>query len=393
MEKEQRIAWEAKCTQDEPPACSSSCPLHIDVRQFMQQLADGDNKAAYQTLKKTMPFPGILGRICDHPCEAACRREEAGEALAIGSLERFCVEQYGAPDPVKPLPAKSKKVAVLGAGLAGLTAALDLLSKGIRVAIYEQDQQLGSALHSYSEQVLPAAVIDVELAVLTALRADLQLGTPCDSATFAGLAETYDAIFVDGQATANWTLPLQREANGCIVHDTLTGATAEQGIFAGGEADPSQGYSPIMEAYAGRKGALSIERFLQKATIDYNRENEGPYPTRLHTNLKDIEPSVRTLPEQLTEETVRAEASRCIQCECLECVKHCLYLQKFKKHPKPYIRQIFNNELVMHGAAHSKNKFVNSCSLCGLCKNVCPNDLFMGEICLNSRETMVEEKF
>ncbi len=393
MEKEQRIAWEAKCTQDEPPACSSNCPLHIDVRQFMKQLADGDNKAAYQTLKKTMPFPGILGRICDHPCETACRRKEAGEALAISSLERFCVEQYGAPDPVKPLPAKRNKVAVLGAGLAGLTAALDLLNKGIRVAIYEQEKQLGGALHNYSEQVLPAAVIDAELMVLTALRADLQLGTPWDAETFAHLAETYDAIFVDGQATTHWTLPLEREANGRIVKDSLTGATAERGIFSGGEADPSQGYSPILEAFAGRKGALSIERFLQKATINYNRENEGPYPTRLHTNLEGIKPSLRALPKQLTKEAVRAEASRCIQCECLECVKHCTYLQKYKKYPKTYIRQIFNNEKVIPGATHSKNNFVNSCTLCGLCQSICPNGLFMGEVCMNSRETMVLEKF
>jgi NADPH-dependent glutamate synthase beta subunit-like oxidoreductase len=393
MEKEQRIAWEAKCTQDEPPACSSGCPLHIDVRQFMQKLTDGDNKAAYQTLKKTMPFPGILGRICDRPCEAACRRQEAGEALAIGALERFCVEQYSGPDPVKPLPRKRWKVAVLGTGMAGLTAALDMLNKGLQVTIYEQAQQLGSALRSYPKNVLPAAVIDAELAVLTALRATLHLGTQCDAATFTGLVETFDAIFVDGQATATWSLPLQKEANGRIVIDALTAATAEQGVFAGGEPDPSQSYSPIMEAYAGRKGALSIERFLQKATIDYNRQNEGPHTTRLHTNIEGIEASSRALPEQLTDEAVQAEASRCMQCECLECVKHCDYLKKYKKHPKPYIRQIFNNEKVLHGAGHTANKFVNSCSLCGLCEQVCPNGLSMGEVCLESRQTMVREKF
>ena len=393
MEKEQRIAWEAKCTQEEPPACTSGCPLHVDVRQFMQHLADGDNKAAYQTLKKAMPFPGILGRICDHPCEAACRRGEAGEALAIGALERYCVEQYGGPDPVKPLPRKRWKVAVLGAGMAGLTAALDLLNKGLQVTIYEQEQQLGSALRSYPEKVLPAAVIDVELAVLSALRAKLQLGTPCGAATFASLCDTFDAVFVDGQATSNWALPLQKETDGRIVINALTGATPQVGVFAGGNPDPGKGYSPLTEAYAGRKGALSIERFLQKAVVDYNREKEGPYETLLHTNLEGIEASVRALPEALTDDAVRAEASRCIQCECLECVKHCLYLEKHKKYPKPYIRQIFNNELVMHGAAHSKNKFVNSCSLCGLCQEVCPNGLFMGEICLDSRQTMVREKF
>ncbi len=393
MEKEQRIAWEAKCTQDEPPACSSTCPLHVDVRQFMRHLADGDNKGAYQSLKKTMPFPGILGRICDHPCEEGCRRKHAGEALAIGALERYCVEQYGGPDPVKPLPRKRWKVAVLGGGMAGLTAAFDLLNKGLQVTIYEQEQQLGSALRGYPEDILPAAVIDAELTVLKALRAKLKLGTPCDAATFTSLNETFDAVFVDGQATVNWTLPLPKEADGQIVINEVTGATQHEGVFAGGNPDPSQEYSPLMEAYAGRKGALSIERFLQKAVVDYDREKEGSYETTLHTNLEGIEPSSRVLTNQLSDQTVHAEASRCIQCECLECVKHCQYLQKYKKYPKPYIRQVFNNELVMHGAAHSKNKFVNSCSLCGLCQEVCPNDLFMGEVCHSSRQTMVQGNF
>jgi NADPH-dependent glutamate synthase beta subunit-like oxidoreductase len=393
MEKDQRVAWEAKCIQEEPPACSTSCPLHIDIRQFMAQMAAGDLKAAYQTLKKKLPFPGILGRICEHPCEAACRRGEVGEALAIGALERYCVEHYGGPDPVKPLPRKNKQVAVLGSGMAGLTAALDLLNKGFRVTIFEQAQQLGGALRGFPEKLLPAAVIDAELAILDALRAEIQLDTACDTAFFTSLVENFDAVFVDVQAGANLVLPLERNPDGHMVNNAVTGATSMEGVFAGGEPDPGRAYSPLMEAYAGRKGALSIERFLQNAVIDYNRDKEGPYETLLYTNLAGIAPNFRELAEPLTEAAVRAEAGRCIQRECLECTKHCLYLKTYKKYPKVYVRQIFNNELVMHGAAHTKNKFVNSCTLCGQCQVVCPNDLFMGEVCLGSRHTMVEEEF
>ena len=394
MEKEQRMAWEAKCCQEEPPACNTACPLHIDIRLFMQQLGKGDVKGAYQTLKKTMPFPGILGRICNHLCEQACRRGEVGDPLAIGPLERYCVEQYGGPDPVKPLPRKRWKVAVLGGGMAGLTAALDLLNKGLQVTLYVQEEQLGSTLrNNFSEELLPAAIIDAELGVLKDLRANLQLGTAVDAATFTEICSSYDAVFVDGQATANWNLPLKKEASGRIESDPLTGATDREGLFASGNPDQSQGYSPLREAFAGRKGALSIERYLQKATIDYNRGKEGPYETLLYTNLEGIEPNFRALPDQLTDDAVRAEAGRCIQCECMECTKHCLYLKQYKKYPKIYIRQIFNNELVMQGATHSKNKFVNSCTLCGQCEVVCPNDLFVGEVCLNSRQTMVKEKF
>jgi len=77
----------------------------------------------------------------------------------------------------------------------------------------------------------------------------------------------------------------------------------------------------------------------------------------------------------------------------MECVKVCLYLERYKGYPKKYARQVFNNEKVIFGAAHTKNQFVNSCSTCGLCETVCPNDFFMGDLCLQARRTMVENSF
>ena len=157
------------------------------------------------------------------------------------------------------------------------------------------------------------------------------------------------------------------------------------------------GDTPIMLAAAGRKGALSIERFLQKAHMTIGREDEGPYETRLHTNLKGIEPLDRISPTQpesgYTDAEAAREAQRCIQCECMECVKVCQYLAHYKKYPKKYIREIFNNEKVLLGAAHTGNLFINSCTDCGLCAHVCPNDLSMGEICRQERHFMLQEKF
>ena len=77
----------------------------------------------------------------------------------------------------------------------------------------------------------------------------------------------------------------------------------------------------------------------------------------------------------------------------MECVKVCLYLERYKGYPKKYARQVFNNEKVIFGAARTKHQFVNSCSNCGLCETVCPNDFFMGDLCLQARRTMVEKNF
>lgn len=393
MEKDQRIEWETQCIQEEPPACTATCPLHLDVRQFMREIGKGDLKAAYQVMKKHMPFPGIFGRICTHPCETRCRRGEVGEALAIGSLERLCVEQHGSPDPVKPLPRKSKRVAVLGGDVAGLVAAHDLRKKGFGVTLFEPGPVLGKTLRKFPETLLPPAVIDEELAVLEGMRVEIRLGDPLDQETFDSLCKEYDAIFIDRGSCACSALALEKDDQGEIALESTSAATSVEGVFAGG----CDGDAPIMLAAAGRKGALSMERFLQKAHMTIGREDEGPFETRLHTNLEGIEPVDRILPAQLdagyTPDEAAREAGRCIQCECMECVKVCQYLAHYKKYPKKYIREIFNNEKVLLGAAHTANHFINSCTDCGLCAHVCPNDLSMGEVCRQERHFMLQEKF
>jgi Fe-S oxidoreductase len=85
------------------------------------------------------------------------------------------------------------------------------------------------------------------------------------------------------------------------------------------------------------------------------------------------------------------EAARCIQCECLECVKNCEYLKHYNGYPKKYIREVYNNLSIVMGTRHS-NTFINSCALCGLCGEVCPTDVDMGEVCHNAREQMVDQK-
>lgn len=393
MEKDQRIEWEAQCIQEEPPACRATCPLHLDVRQFMLEISKGDLEAGYQVMKKHMPFPGIFGRICSHPCETKCRRGEVGEALAIGSLERLCVEKHGSPDPVKTLPRKSKQVAVLGGDVTGLVAAHDLRKKGFAVTLFEPGPILGKTFRKFPETILPPEVVDEELAVLEGMRVEIQLGDALDQSVFDRLCNEYDAIFIDCGCSACSDLALAKDDHGAIAVDPTSAATSVDGVFAGG----CEGDTPVILAAAGRKGALSIERFLQKAHMTIGREDEGPYETRLHTNLEGIEPLERISPLQpdsgYTPAEAAREAERCIQCECMECVKVCQYLAHYKKYPKKYIREIFNNEKVLLGAAHTGNLFINSCTDCGLCAHVCPNDLSMGEICRQERQFMLQEKF
>ena len=397
MEKNELIAWEDKCIQEEPPECTSACPLHVDARLFLKGIKGGDWDAAFKVLCKTMPFPGILGRICDHPCEARCKRNAVGGPIAIGALERFCVEKHAGKRRVQPLPRKNHRIAVLGCGLAGVTSALDLLRKGFVVSIFEPGDRLGGSLWDLPEQLLPREVITDEFAVFETLKADIHLGTPVDKALFDQVCEDYEAVILDRDSLHGIDLSLKLDENGLIAIDPATGATDREKIFAGGGTRFRGGYSPVLETLEGRKPALSVERLMQKVGLTFGRENEGPCTTRLFTSLEgiDAQPRIASMNSGggYTEEEALAEAGRCIQCECMECVKKCLFLERHKAYPKKYAREIFNNERILLGAAHQYNVFTNSCSACGLCETVCPNDFFMGELCLEARRTMLKQKF
>ena len=397
MEQDQLREWERKCIQEEPPECKAACPIHLDARLFVKEMGRGDREAAFKVLAKSMPFPGILGRICDHPCELRCKRGEVEAPIAIGLLERHCVESADRKARVQLLPRRDQRIAILGGALAGLTAAWDLLKKGFQVTLFESGDRLGGSLREYAESVLPRQVIREELSVLEILKGEFRFGQAFAPELFEEICRNFDAVFIDGESSAGWALPIERKDGGEIVVDPATGATSREGVFAGGGTRISGPYSPVNETLQGRKGSLSIERFIQKAQMGAGRENEGPFQTRLFTNVEGIDPLPRVMPADPAagygDEEARGEAGRCLQCECMECVKVCLYLERYEGYPKKYARQIFNNEQVIFGAAHTKNQFVNSCSGCGLCETVCPNNLYMGDLCLQARRSMNEQQF
>ena len=120
---------------------------------------------------------------------------------------------------------------------------------------------------------------------------------------------------------------------------------------------------------------------------------KGPTRHGFSRALEGIEPLPRVAMDDpiqgYSSEEAVSEAARCLRCECMECVKICEYLDQFKGYPKKYIRQIYNNLSIVMGQRHG-NKFINSCSLCGLCKEVCPESLHMGEVCKAARNIMVD---
>jgi Fe-S oxidoreductase len=383
MEQNELRELEATCIQEERAQCIAACPIHVDVKSMMACIAKGDIKGARKILDRTMPFPEILGRTCDQPCLESCVRSNAGGSLCIGSIERFCIEN--STEAIKPpkLPAKDGKIAIIGCGLSSMTAALDLARKGRNSTIFTGDSFPGGPLNNLPESILPEETLTKAVGLLESLGVVLEKEKNIDADEFRSIVDNFDAVIIelDFRGIEDFNIDIEK-----IDEVTLQ---IEDKIFATGQK-LSDKFSPMSQAASGRRACSSVDRFLQNASLTSRREKEGPYETRLYTSIEGVEDIIPVLPSAsvYTEEEARQEALRCLLCECMECVKHCEFLQYYKEYPKRYIRKVYNNQAIVTGTRQS-NKMINSCSLCGQCEVICPNDFSMANVCLDARRYMI----
>ncbi|MEE8397718.1 MAG: NAD(P)-binding protein [Desulfobacterales bacterium] len=147
------------------PPCNQGCPAGNDIENFIQQIGLGDPAAAWRILKEENPFPKVCGRVCYHPCESVCNRDEFDRAIAIHALERFAAE-HAPPDerPAKLRPDSSKRVAIVGSGPAGLTAAYHLARMGHSVTVFEAKEKPGGLMrYGIPGYRLPQDVLEAEI--------------------------------------------------------------------------------------------------------------------------------------------------------------------------------------------------------------------------------------
>ncbi len=402
MDTQQFHEMEAKCTRENLPRCAAACPIHVDARGIMAAVRKGDFSKGYALFARTAPFPGIISRVCDHPCQEACKRVEAGGGLAINALERAC-RDFNAKPLIKNnlIPNKDKKVAVVGAGISGLTVALNLSYKGYKLTVFDASREFGGRLLKIPEATLPRQIIADDFEILTKLGVQAKFGvtvgnTDGADVLFNDLLAEFDAVYLGlGQIkAADFALGLELDSDGCIRIDPVTLGTSNPKVFAGGSYRQDSSELSLINAVSdGKSAAVSIDRVLQGAgaTLHTNRTNEGPQPTRLFTSMEGIEPlpvvSMVDPGEGYTREEATEEAERCLDCQCAECMKLCEYMQHYKAPPRTLAMWIFKNMSGVGG--HKFNQLMNSCSMCRLCESVCQDDFSMADISREARETLV----
>ncbi len=180
--------------------CQWACPAHTDVPEYIRLIAQGRFSDAYVENRKSNVFPGILGRVCDRPCEPACRRGRVEERpVAICRLKRVAADHRDDITDRLPKPAdksNGKKVALIGAGCASLTVANDLAPLGYDITIFEALDTTGGLMRTNIPQFrLPPEVLDEEIGYILDLGVDLKLNHRIDSMKEL-LDEGYDAVFV-----------------------------------------------------------------------------------------------------------------------------------------------------------------------------------------------------
>ncbi|MCP4119794.1 MAG: FAD-dependent oxidoreductase, partial [Desulfobacteraceae bacterium] len=180
--------------------CTLACPAGINVQGYVQMVKQGRYDRALEIIMDKLPLPGILGRICPHGCETACRRNEVDQAVAIRDLKRLAADRFD-PREVKidrPAPT-GKRVAVIGSGPAGLSAAYHLARKGIGATIFEALPKPGGMLRvGIPEHRLPREIIDIEMEVITNLGVELRLNSPLGEGLTVDtlLSDGFDAVFL-----------------------------------------------------------------------------------------------------------------------------------------------------------------------------------------------------
>lgn len=196
--EEQAILEARRCTMCKKRPCASSCPVDIDIPEFIKLIAKGDYEGAIKKIKEKNNLPAICGRVCpqETQCEGVCTLLGKGEAVAIGALEKFVADWEMAHSKSTPPEIRDKKgikVAVVGAGPAGLTAAADLAKYGYDVTLFESLSSSGGVLrYGIPEFRLPKKILDIETEYVKALGVDLKVNV------LIGRTFTVQDLFNDG---------------------------------------------------------------------------------------------------------------------------------------------------------------------------------------------------
>ena len=312
--------------------CTRACPAGMDIPQMIREIRGERFDSALQTIKRHIPLPAVLGRICSAPCEKACRRREYDQPVSICLLKRFSADrdlQKNTPYRPAGKPAGDKTVAVVGAGPAGLAAAYYLSLLGYRCSVYDKNKRPGGNLRTaISRDILPESVLDADIQGIighgVTFEKERELGRNLD---LEELRKRADAVLL----TPGTVHPALFDGTGLEISprgikiDRTEYSTSLAGVFAAGGVT-AESKMAVRSVGQGREVAQSIHRFL---TGDRKKKKEETFNSlfgrllaeEVEEYLKEAEADPRIEPaggqgQGFTPDEAVKEARRCFGCDC-----------------------------------------------------------------------------
>ncbi|HUW17932.1 MAG TPA: FAD-dependent oxidoreductase [Sedimentisphaerales bacterium] len=365
--------------------CQVTCPAGMNIPLMIRQIAAGELGEAIATVKRDIALPAVLGRICPAPCEKACRRAMFDEAVSICLLKRYAADvdlQSGKPYLPDCRARQDKRVAVIGAGPAGLAAAYYLAQEGFACTIFDEHEKPGGMLrYGVPREKLPIEVLEAEIAIIERLGVEFRGRTRIGTAlSMTDLRKGFDAVFIAVGALKTGDLKwlgVEAGENGIVIQGK-TYETSVAGVFAGGDAVRKRKLT-VRAVADGKEAAVAIAQSLsgQKLT--------GPaevFNTRIG-KLRDGEierfvacasGAARLRPAQqgsgFVEGQAREESARCLHCDCRK-AENCMlrrYAQDYEARARRYKSELplFVQHLQHPDVIYEPGK----CIRCGLCVQI-----------------------
>ncbi len=366
--------------------CQSLCPAGMNIPLMIRQIAAGELAEAIKTVKADIALPAVLGRICPGPCEKGCRRGQQDDAVAICLLKRYAADvDLARAESYLPAQAADtdKRVAIVGAGPAGLAGAWHLLQNGIRCTIFDDHDKAGGALRSAIPiEQLPHEVLDAEIELIHKLGADFQLNTRIgENISLEDLRKNYQAVLIaTGSAKKEDVekLGLTWASKG-VAAAKKTYQTPIANVFAaGGVIAPSK--MAIRSLAQAKAASAAISQFLAGEeivgetaafSIHMGRMKNGEIEQfMVHANDSPRQSQVIHQAEGFSDEQAVAEAGRCLRCDCRKPVscKLRIYSQQFQARANQFKeqRRLFEQQLQHREIIYEPGKCID----CGICIQV-----------------------
>jgi len=367
--------------------CQQACPAHMNVPRMIRQITSGQLREAIVTVKQDIALPAVLGRICPEICEGRCRRGQVDAPVAVCLLKRYVADADLACDcPYVPprRPNTGKRVAIVGAGPTGLSAAYYLLQKGHACTLFDEHPEPGGMLrYGVEEHRLPRGVLNAEIAGVerlgVAFRPGIRLGS---DVALSELQRDFDAVLIAvGQLKQDEADRLGLRTDGLRLWiDARTYQTELAGVFAAGNAVHRGGRLAVRSVAEGKTVAHAIDAHLSghPAAVP-----DKPFTTRVgsmsHEELRQFMTGVnaapRTVPQGsgnagFTPQEAMGEALRCLRCDCAksEGCKLRRYAEAYGAKParyrathKPFQRHVEHPEIIYEPG---------KCIACGTCVRI-----------------------